>query len=384
MKKIKVLIAEDSRINRKYLARILGMEFEVEESSDGQETIEKFDSFAPDIVLLDIHMPVKDGLEVIRHIREESGYMDVFILVLTGEESTDVKVRALNLGANDFILKPFAREELLARIKVAQRQVRILEQLRHAYSLISSEMDMVADLQTRLLPKQYFSFPGVDLNWLYLPSGRASGDYYDFFQVDDNTLRFVVADVSGHGARAAFIMNTVRTIFRMSRRIYFSLEEVVGFVNDDLNQVIGGETDFVTLLACDLDLRNRRLVYVNAGHCPGIFYRDEVEILEAWPNSRPLGIFPLDIQSVELGFTSSLKAFLFTDGFYEWEIRPQELFGLDRLRHEVSDMMRSKEFNLQNLKARLEELASDSPEYRDDLTALWVVTDREQSERRWS
>ncbi|WP_291323814.1 SpoIIE family protein phosphatase [Desulfonatronospira sp.] len=374
MKKVKLLIAEDSSINRKFLVRLLSDEFEIKESSDGGEAVEMFASFAPDIILLDIHMPVMDGLEVIRHIRNSRVDRDVFILVLTGEESTEVKVQALNEGANDFVLKPFVREELQARVRVARRQVLILEELRRAYSIISAEMDTVADLQNRLLPRGEFDFSGVDLDWMYLPSGKASGDYYDFFPVGSATLRFVVADVSGHGARAAFIMNTVRTIFRMSWRNYFSLEQVVGFVNDDLFQIVGGEADFVTLLACDLDLSARSLTYINAGHCPGFFLADHELMHEVLPNCRPLGIFPLDITSGELYYKDSIKAFLYTDGFYEWETAPGEILGLDRFRYEVHQMMRREDFDLNLLKTRLELIGGDNVRFRDDLTALWIRT----------
>ena len=374
MKKVKILIAEDSSINRKFLVRLLGDEFEIEESCDGEEAVDKFAAFAPDIVLLDIHMPVMDGLEVIRHIRNTSVDRDVFILVLTGEESTEVKVEALNQGANDFVLKPFVREELQARVRVAKRQVFILEELRKAYSVISAEMDMVADLQARLLPRDGFEFPGIDLDWMYLPSGRASGDYYDFFPVGPDTLRFVVADVSGHGARAAFIMNTVRAIFRMSWRNYFPLEQVVGFVNTDLCQIVGGEADFVTLLACDLDLGARTLSYINAGHCPGFFLADQEIMHEAQPNCRPLGIFPLDISAGEISFKQSLKAFLYTDGFYEWETAPGEILGLDRFRSEVQQMILQDCFGLEALKERLKGIGNDRVWFRDDLTALWVRT----------
>ena len=374
MRKVKLLIAEDSGINRNFLVRLLGEEFEIEESCDGEEAVEKFAAFAPDIVLLDIHMPVMDGLEVIRHIRNSSVERDVFILVLTGEESTEVKVEALNQGANDFVLKPFVREELQARVRVAKRQVLILEELRRAYSVISSEMDMVADLQTRLLPRGGFEFPGIDLDWMYLPSGRASGDYYDFFPVGPETLRFVVADVSGHGARAAFIMNTVRAIFRMSWRNYFPLEQVVSFVNDDLCQIVGGEADFVTLMACDLDLSTRTLSYINAGHCPGFFLADRELMHEVSPNCRPLGIFSLNISTGEISFKNSLKAFLYTDGFYEWELSPGDILGLDRFRHEVQQMILQDGFDLRGLKDRLERIGGHVVRFRDDLTALWIRT----------
>ncbi|MBT8764193.1 SpoIIE family protein phosphatase [Desulfohalobiaceae bacterium Ax17] len=374
---IKALIIDDSSFYRRMLVSLLKGRFDFVEAKDGEEAIDKYLSFSPDIILLDLNMPKINGLEVIDYIRNKANNNDVFIIVLTGEESQEVKIKALNLGANDFLTKPFSKEELIARIGVAERQVYLLFRLHKAYERMAQELNMVADLQERLLPRSNFSFPGVDLQSLYIPSGMASGDYFDYFAVKKDVLRFVVADVSGHGARAAYIMAMVRTLFYMTKQHYTSLSESVRLINEHLCQVLGEEPDFITLFACDLDLAQKKIEYVNAGHCPGLVKVDGQKILRLDAYLPVLGFFPLEVEAKKIDFTQSVGVFLFTDGFYEWELSPKNAFGLDRFLRLVENLLRSERFYLEEVKDKLDSIPVLPPVYRDDLTALWVETKSE-------
>ena len=371
-KKIKILVVDDSALYRKILSDLLKDRFELVQAVDGEEGVDKFLTFSPQIILLDLEMPKMNGLDVIDYIRNKANDNDVFILVLTGEDAPEIKVKALNLGANDFLTKPFSKEEFIARMGVAERLVHLLFRLHKAYERMAREINMVADLQKRLLPRSSFSFPGVDLQSLYIPSGMASGDYFDYFAVKNDVLRFVVADVSGHGARAAFIMAMVRTLFYMGKQHYMPLRESVLFINEHLCHVVGEETDFVTLFACDLDLSGKKIDYVNAGHCPGLVKVDGQKLVRLEAFLPALGFFPLEIEQKTVHFSRSAGVLLFTDGFYEWEIAPKKILGLEDFLRLAEKLLCSEKFYLQEIKDRLDSIPELPPVYRDDLTALWV------------
>ena len=110
-KQIKVLVVDDSNLYRKVLSDLLKDDFDVVLAVDGEDAVDKFLTVSPQIILLDLEMPRMNGLEVIDYIRNKANDSDVFILVLTGEDAPEIKVKALNLGANDFLTKSFAREE---------------------------------------------------------------------------------------------------------------------------------------------------------------------------------------------------------------------------------------------------------------------------------
>ncbi len=371
---IKILVVDDSITMRQTLELILGRHYVVETAQDGEQGIELFHSFQPDIILLDINMPIVDGFGVIEHIRTVAKDPDTFILMLTAEEYETFKPKALNLGANDFLFKPFDRTELLARVGVAVRQVTLNRKLRGYVRKASRELELVASLQSTLLPQASPVFENASINSVYRPSGQASGDYYDYFAVGEGALRVVIADVSGHGARAAFIMAIVRTLFRITTTYFMDLQETLTLVNTHLCQIIGKEPDFVTVFAADIDFHRNIMDYTNCGHCPGMLKTAEGSILKLGSLYPMLGFFNQSFQPGSVPFDIGSELFLFTDGFYEWQPSPGKFLDLDRFWSLAEDSIRQDGPFLDILMHKLDSLAQDQTSFRDDLTALWVKT----------
>lgn len=373
---IKILITDDSPKWRERLEAILqDWDIQLEMAAHGEEAIERYLSLQPDVLILDLNLPSLQGTDVIKYIRNQANDSEVYILSLTSEDDVDKRSQALNLGANDFLLKPFATEEIKARINVAKRQIRLNKQLRSAYQRISSEIDTVASLQEKLLPRESISVPGLDVQAVYHPSGRASGDYYDFFPIDDHVLRAVIADVSGHGARAAFLMAIVRALIRTTESYYLSLADALGLVNQQLCDIIGNERDFVTLFAADVDIKNKVLSYINAGQSPGVLIDSgqSNDILE--PTSTVLGFFDLDFSTREIDISEKTGLFLFTDGYYEWEIIPNEQYGLENFLDLISGLLKQGDFNIEELEQELMRDKEFKPSFRDDRSAVWIRWD---------
>ena len=120
MDKIKILVVDDDQAIRRYVKA--GLEragYRVSLAADGREAIEKAEAEAPTIIILDMRMPQIDGVEVIRRLREWS---HIPIIVISGFASKANQVHCLNIGADDFIAKPFDLEELIARIHAVLRR----------------------------------------------------------------------------------------------------------------------------------------------------------------------------------------------------------------------------------------------------------------------
>ncbi len=118
----KILIVEDE----KKIARFLELElihegYEVETANDGRTGLDKALSIDPDLLILDLMLPELSGIEVCRRLRHQS---DVPIIMLTAKDDVSDKVMGLDMGADDYMTKPFAIEELLARIRVALKKIR--------------------------------------------------------------------------------------------------------------------------------------------------------------------------------------------------------------------------------------------------------------------
>jgi two-component system, OmpR family, response regulator MprA len=116
----RVLVVEDDDDIAQALQRSLRMEgYEVRTAPDGEQGLEQAHLFAPDLVILDLGLPKVDGLEVARSLRERD---DVPILIITARDALESRVEGLDAGADDYLVKPFERQELLARIRAALRR----------------------------------------------------------------------------------------------------------------------------------------------------------------------------------------------------------------------------------------------------------------------
>ena len=119
MKKTKILIVDDEpQILRALRAGLLAHGYEVVSAADGEEALDQAATALPDAVILDLNMPKLSGLQVCQGLREWSS---VPIIVLSVRDAERDKVTALDLGADDYLTKPFGTDELLARLRVALR-----------------------------------------------------------------------------------------------------------------------------------------------------------------------------------------------------------------------------------------------------------------------
>ena len=128
-----ILVADDEPINRSLIQRRLERAgYRVLTAENGGEAVEKTLASLPDLVILDVMMPVMDGLEACRRIKDDEATRDIPVIFLSARDETEVKVNGLSLGANDYISKPFKAEELLARVDVAMRLKHERDRLRES------------------------------------------------------------------------------------------------------------------------------------------------------------------------------------------------------------------------------------------------------------
>lgn len=142
MNSARILVVDDEPQVRRVMKVTLSTEgYTIFEARNGEEALQSFHTVQPDIVLLDMNMPVMDGLATCREIRKNSS---VPIIMLTVRSAERDKVLALDAGADDYVVKPFSMQELLARIRAALRRTKVLKDLP---AFISKEL--IIDFETR-------------------------------------------------------------------------------------------------------------------------------------------------------------------------------------------------------------------------------------------
>jgi len=154
-----VLIVDDEPPIRRFLRTSLAAQgYRVVEAEDGAGALRQIADEKPDLIVLDLGLPDRDGIDLIREIRQSA---ETPIVVLSVRDDERGKVQALDLGASDYVTKPFGTEELLARVRAALRH-RLLEQgERPVFKLKDLEVDLVRRIVTRrqerihLTPKEY-------------------------------------------------------------------------------------------------------------------------------------------------------------------------------------------------------------------------------------
>lgn len=142
---MRILYAEDQRELREVLCKRLQKEYSVDACVDGQEAMDFIETYEYDMVLLDIMMPKLDGIEVVRKMRAKK--INTPVILLTAKGDIEDRVKGLDSGADDYLVKPFAYEELLARIRVWTR--RSGNQTSSVLRVGDLEMDMAAHVVTR-------------------------------------------------------------------------------------------------------------------------------------------------------------------------------------------------------------------------------------------
>ena len=147
----RVLIADDEPDMLKYLKSQLSVNFQVIEAVDGQQAVEKANQFLPDVIVCDMMMPEKNGLEVCRELRERTSTRSIPILLLTARADEETKLTALSAGANDFITKPFSMTELSVRLKNLFDTYNLQQELARQNQVLGGTIEQLKETEVQLV-----------------------------------------------------------------------------------------------------------------------------------------------------------------------------------------------------------------------------------------
>jgi class 3 adenylate cyclase len=155
----KILIVDDEPFNLDLLEQELAeYEYVIERAGDGVEALEKTQSFAPDVILLDYMMPRMNGLEVVKHLRATPEHQGIPVILLTAKASQEDKVAGLDAGADDYVTKPFDSFELLARVRAMMRLKEMHDTLAEwNRTLAETVKKQVSELERMARLKRYLS-----------------------------------------------------------------------------------------------------------------------------------------------------------------------------------------------------------------------------------
>lgn len=325
-----LLIVDDTPENIRVLGEELRDDYRMLVATSGDRALEiARGPEPPDLILLDIMMPRMDGREVCRRLQADPHTADIPVLFVTALAKEADEAEGLALGAVDYITKPVSLPIARARIRthLALRDAR--QKVQDAYDELAREMRTVAHLQEGLLPDEPLHQAGLHVDHAFHPSWPASGDYCDYFAIPGG-VRVVVADVSGHGARSAFIGAMVRTMVHCLSDAAQSLDALAGVINTQLLDTVEAGGDFASLLLVDVLPEQGVVQWVNAGHPPGFLVDGSGQLTLLESSTFMAGLYPATFAVQQAELPDSFRLALFTDGYYEWFVHGEEQYGFDR------------------------------------------------------
>jgi phosphoserine phosphatase RsbU/P len=333
-----ILLVDDTPANIHIAQAILKDEFRIRVATSGAKALELMKTEPmPALVLLDIEMPGMDGYEVCHQLKANAQTRDIPVIFLTGKTESEDETRGFEVGAVDYVHKPFSPMVVKARVRTHLTLRATGEQLARQLLAINNEMEMARQIQLSILPHEIPELRGLDIAARYLPMSSVAGDFYDFIIVDEQHLGILIADVTGHGLPAALIAS----MLQVSLAAQFAHASEPGRVLGGLNHALCGKftRHFVTAAYVFVDMEKNCMSYAGAGHPPLLLrHGSSGSTSEVSQNGLLLGHFPKEIySSVQIPVEPDDKAILYTDGILETKDPSQEMLGMDRFKRFVED-----------------------------------------------
>ncbi len=336
----RILLAEDDALNRRLVRALLEhLGHDVVTAANGKEAVAEFKREAPDIVLMDVSMPIMDGLEATRLIKEASADRFVPVIFLTAAEGAEALHRCVQCGGDDFLSKPVNEPTLRAKIRSFGRIRRLHEKLRVQkdnlvrHSLATqAELEVAEQVFQRIMSRGALSSPL--LSYRISPASLFNGDLLVACHTPNGALRVLLADFTGHGLPAAIGALPTSEVFYAMTRKGCGVSDLVYELNRRLLDCLP-QSVFCAAALIDFDEVERRLEIWNGG-LPDLLLvpADGGPVRHFASRHLALGIRPARHEygrTDVVPFSQNARIYGYTDGLIESVDREGEMFGMERL-----------------------------------------------------
>ena len=306
----RILVVDDERLNILVLRGILAhANLEVLSASDGAEALAMANEHSPDLILLDVMMPGENGFDICMKLKQHGPTSHIPVIIVTCLTDVSNKLTGLNLGAVDYITKPFHALEVVARVRSH------LNSRRRQGDLIKAQADRLGQLQAaqQAMLVRPESLPGACFDVHFMPVLEAGGDFYDVVDLGQGQAGYFLADVSGHDLGACFITSSLKALFRQHAAPATPAAETLAAMNTILHAIMP-EEQYLTALYLRIDRAAGRFDLASAGHPAALAQRSgQADFLDL--SGSPLGMFPeVELESAQGEVAPGAGFLLYTDG----------------------------------------------------------------------
>ncbi len=363
-----ILLVDDEPVNCALLEKTLRKEgYRTINANNGPQARRLALKKRPDIILLDITMDGEDGFEVISILKKNPKTANIPVVFLTGRDELEAKIKGFELGAVDYITKPFQSQEVLARVRQHLRLSLVNKAIIESQA---ERLKQISDAQASLLirPKD---LPDAGFSVYYKALLEAGGDFYDVVKISEGIFGFFVADFSGHDNGTGQITSALKALIKQNCVPIFQPAESMMIINNVLKEILP-EEKYLTACYAKLNRKTRRMSIINGGHPPVVHIPKEgrVRLIEA--KGDVIGIFgEVYFETLDIEVNSGDRFFLYSDGLVE---KPgSKKAWINELEHlmKMCDQLRDVKFH-ESAKLLMEMLHGRKPRPEDDIVVLGI------------
>ncbi|MDB5865142.1 MAG: fused response regulator/phosphatase, partial [Betaproteobacteria bacterium] len=193
-----ILAVDDTPTNISLLAGLLGEQYKVKAATSGAKALELAAANPPDLILLDIMMPGLSGYDVLERLRADVRLRHIPVIMISAVDEIESVIRCIELGAEDYLPKPFNPTLLRTRVGASLEKKRLRDDILRHLDQIENELKAAREIQLSMVPLDFrvpTAAQPVEIFATLEPAREIGGDLYDFFWGEDARLYFVVADV---------------------------------------------------------------------------------------------------------------------------------------------------------------------------------------------
>ncbi len=287
----------------------------------------------PDLILLDISLPDGCGFDVCQELQKETGMARIPVLFISSHEDVATKILGFEVGGVDYITKPIAGAEIIARVSTHLRLQRAYDKLAE---LQAERIQRLAGAQEALMPNPE-EIPQAGFSIHLRQILQAGGDFYDVVPISDQVVDYIVADASGHDLAASFWTASLKTLIAQNAYASNTPRDIVHAIDNTLRRILP-EGVFFTLIYARLNRNKNTLTLVNAAHPPAIII--PVDGRTPYPIHQQgdiVGMFDDAIfDSQDLKLQTGDRLLLYSDGLIELEESHET--GLMKLLHTIAQL----------------------------------------------
>lgn len=375
-----VLVVDDNEANRDVLSRRLKRQgHTVAVAENGRQALDMVRVQAFDLILLDIMMPEMNGYQVLEELKADPALRHVPVIMISALDDIDSVVKCVELGAEDYLYKPFNPVLLRARVSASLEKKWLRDQEQSYLHAVKRELELGRRIQADFLPSQLPQPDGWDIAAIFHPAREVAGDFYDVFLLPEGYIGLVIADVCDKGVGAALFMSLMRSLIRaFSEQLEAGATEALEAVIMTNNYIARHHHNsqsrhmFATLFFGVLDPATGMLSYINGGHDPPLMLGSARIKCQLEPTGPAVG-FMADstFKTARVQIEPGDMLFFYTDGITEARNLEGKFFSEERLIDLLSQPYASVADLMGNIQQNVSDYIGNSTP-SDDITMLVV------------